>query len=315
MRASLSQFLLFSGYLLARSVWQQPRFETVLLLSGLVVMVAGLVHDFGMRQGMIDGVMLWTPIIRSLLMVGLFIFPMQQHAAHSKEIVLFSTHLQSQLQQKEQELREAFEREQRLTRAAAIEKERERITLELHDGVASQLATIVALSEKSGSRSGDQDVQDTAKYALKELRLVIDTLSSQNNDLHYTLASFREYCLNPVEKLGIEVDFSVHTIPTIENLTQQQSLNIVRILQEGLNNAVRHGQPKCISLHGEIVGQRLRLILENHGGYGLIEGGENGYGLGSIRKRVEELGGVAILEPIEKGARLMLEVPFGRKLE
>lgn len=299
--------LLFSLFLIIHHTWQTPTVDRLTILSGLFALAIAVIHDIALRQGALDSIMLWSPITRSLLLAGIAIFMMQRHATHSKEVALFSSRLQTRLTEKESELHAAFKREQALSEAAATEKERERITLELHDGVASQLATIIALSENDQQPDTSRSIRENARHALQDLRLVIDTLSDRNSDLLFTIASFRQYCLNPVEKMGIGIEYAVYDLPNIDHLTPETALNIIRILQEGLSNALRHGAPDTIRLYHEIHGDKLRLILENCGGV-TVSDSPKGYGLENMSKRAEQIGGKAWLEPIEGGARLILQI-------
>jgi len=101
----------------------------------------------------------------------------------------FAAHLAVQLSEAEDKLKASFAREQERERAAALARERTRLMRDLHDGLGGQLVSIVALSERN-SESGN--IGEAARAALKDLRLVIDSMDDIGGDLMLALASWRD---------------------------------------------------------------------------------------------------------------------------
>ena len=170
------------------------------------------------------------------------------------------------------------------------------------------MTTIVALADRPEKLS--DEIKQSARNALVDLRLVIDTMTVSSGSLRYYLGLFRDRCINPLETLGISVFWSMTRLPEIDNVPQEKALNIMRILQESVNNAIKHGNPAEISITGEPDGvEGFRIEITNRGGKatGFADGG--GMGLANMRKRAHALGGSLDYALTETGASVVLTVP------
>jgi len=80
------------------------------------------------------------------------------------------------------------------------------------------------------------------------------------------------------------------------------AMHLFRIAQEAVNNAVRHGQPKQITLSLAQTAQRLEVAVTDDGrGLDEIPAGHSGIGLASMRQRARLLGGDCSIQPREGG--------------
>lgn len=293
--------------LAAGAVRENHRADLIFIYGGLLTLTASVLRDTLVREGVIDGVTLWTRNMHPIILIGVIGFAMYRYVARTRRIASFSVELKESLEAREQELRQLFREEREKAQWIAAEKERLRIISELHDGVASQLVSIVALSESTEDTG--TAVRDIARDALRELRLVIDTTSGDAIDLDFILGAFRERCLSPVERTGLAVTWDIGALPPVQGLTPAQAQDIMRILQEALANALRHGEPDSIALRGRHTGERIELALENSGGRPLAEGA-GGRGIENSRRRAEALGGRVRYETIAGGTRVLLSFPL-----
>ena len=88
------------------------------------------------------------------------------------------------------------------------------------------------------------------------------------------------------------------------------SVHTYRILQEALNNVVRHAGVKEAWVRLQFRAHSLRLEIEDHG-KGLVPGrGKPGIGLVAMRERAELVNGVILFQkPAEGGTLVHLTVP------
>ena len=87
---------------------------------------------------------------------------------------------------------------------------------------------------------------------------------------------------------------------------------IVRAVREGVNNALRHGQPRHVSVRVAETGDGISFrVTDDGGGFRRPEGERSGYGLLGMRERVEALGGrFSVVEVgLPAGVSLFGEVP------
>lgn len=203
------------------------------------------------------------------------------------------------------------------------EDERRRLALELHDGIGQTLTALVnhlrrvrqATADAMAAGGLDQGIElaDLALDDVRELsRLlrpsVLDDLGLQAA-LSWLVRIMRERA-GLTTLLDWDLEESAELDPEVETL-------VFRIVQEGLNNIVKHsGQHDAkVAIAGG--GTRLELEIADSGrGFepaeALSRAGEAGLGLRGIRDRIELFGGRFELAASRGGgSRLRVVVPLG----
>ena len=102
-------------------------------------------------------------------------------------------------------------------------------------------------------------------------------------------AALEEMCRAYETRLGIPIIARID----LSDLTPSVEHAVLRVVQEALGNAVRHGNPATIELDVTGAGESVSLTIRDDGtGFDLDRVAErHGMGLELIRERVEELGG------------------------
>lgn len=165
----------------------------------------------------------------------------------------FAGRLVARVAEAEEKLKASFAREEERARAAALARERARLMRDLHDGLGGQLVSIVALSERGNGSAG---IGEAARAALKDLRLVIDSMDDIGGDLMLALASWRERAMAQLRPHGIALDWQIASaegLPVHPELRPWHVIQIVRILDEALTNAVKHAQASRIIVRIETI--------------------------------------------------------------
>jgi signal transduction histidine kinase len=89
------------------------------------------------------------------------------------------------------------------------------------------------------------------------------------------------------------------------SLTPEQSLNLLRILQEGLNNALKHSNADVISIDINSHDDLKISITDN--GIGFISANSKGYGIDNMKARAKESGFQLYFKQTQpKGTEMML---------
>jgi signal transduction histidine kinase len=191
---------------------------------------------------------------------------------------------------------------------------------DLHDGLGGQLISIVALSERGHEGA---TITDAARAALKDLRLVIDSMDDIGGDLMLALGSWRERAAMQLRPHDIVLDWRVATpqgLPLHPELRPWHVIQIVRILDEAVTNAVKHASARHIAVAIE--------TRDNGGGsYGVISIADDGSGfalgddgeaagasqttrgLRNMRSRAARCGAVLDLSSDASGTRVRLQLP------
>ena len=232
----------------------------------------------------------------------------------------FAGQLVTRVREAEERLKASFVREEERARAAALANERTRLMRDLHDGLGGQLVSIVALSERGNEGA---TIADAARAALKDLRLVIDSMDDIGGDLMLALGSWRERATAQLRPHDIALDWRVATpqgLPLHPELRPWHVIQIVRILDEAVTNAVKHAQAR-----------RVVVTIETRDGgqgpYGVISvaddgrgfapagnsaaagAGQTARGLRNMRSRAMRCGAVLDLSSDASGTRVQLQLP------
>lgn len=232
----------------------------------------------------------------------------------------FAGQLVTRVREAEERLKASFAREEERARAAALANERTRLMRDLHDGLGGQLVSIVALSERGHEGA---TITDAARAALKDLRLVIDSMDDIGGDLMLALGSWRERASAQLRPHDITLDWRVATpqgLPLHPELRPWHVIQIVRILDEAVTNAVKHAEARRIAV-------TIDTLDGTQGPYGVIsvtddghgfavsgngEAGRNGQtarGLRNMRSRAARCGAVLDLSSDASGTRVRLQLP------
>jgi signal transduction histidine kinase len=189
----------------------------------------------------------------------------------------------------------------------AVTRERRRIALELHDGLAQELAYIAAHAPRIAAASQDPAaarIAEAAACALEESRLAISSLS------HEPRSALGATLVRAAEQIATRADavVRVERLDAVEVETVIYA-DLVRIVREATTNAVRHGAREVtLSLAG---GDQLVLTIADDGsGFRQADdepGLYSGYGLSGMRERAERAGGRLRIRS-EPGRGTVLEV-------
>jgi signal transduction histidine kinase len=218
--------------------------------------------------------------------------------------------LEQRVRQKEKELERNFDQLERLSRAAAVTEERQRIMTDMHDGIGAQLISALCLAESE--QASPREVAAVLRECIDDLRLTIDSLESTDNDLLPALGNFRYRIEGRLRALGIELEWRVNDLPALPYLSARTLLHILRILQEAFANVLKHALAKRIRLEtGVAPGQRRVFIRVSDDGQGFAPTEVEGRGLGNMARRAASIGGELRLSSSAEGTTVELFLPSG----
>ena len=109
---------------------------------------------------------------------------------------------------------------------------------------------------------------------------------------------------------GLRVDFSgQEQLPPMSNT---QAITLYRLVQEGINNVVKHAKAESIWINLEYVDGEVSISLEDDGqGFAISHEANYGIGLDGLRERFLDLGGSLDIEStVGKGTRLYGSLPI-----
>jgi len=174
--------------------------------------------------------------------------------------------------------------------AAALADQRGRIARDLHDGLAQELAFVVAHSRALARRADDDELWSVcwaAERALDESRRAIAALTADDDEaLHIALAHTAEAVAG---RLGTAVTLELDERVEVPGETKEA---LLRIAREAITNAARHGA--ATRVHVRLSGEdtvRMR-VSDNGSGFDVAAApGPGRLGLTGMRERAAALGG------------------------
>ena len=204
-------------------------------------------------------------------------------------------------------------------RQAAILDERNRLAREIHDTLAQGLTGIVIQLEAAKEilstapdRAHSHVVRAAAlaRESLTEARRSVRALRPQVLE-HQDLPSALERLASQFAATAqLPITFTLHGSPS--PLPTEVAANLLRISQEAIINAWKHGKPQTISLDLEFFAHELHLRVQDDGrGFDILSSPPgSGFGLTSMRERAERLGGVlTITSTPGHGTTIAVTVP------
>jgi len=193
------------------------------------------------------------------------------------------------------------------TVAMVSETERQRIGLELHDVLAQQLAGLAFLSKAFEVKLSAQmpgfsaqaaqlaQLAQLASEAVLQVRNLSSGLYPAELERRGLVAALRELALGQEQIYQKSCTFR-HTglSPTIDPAV---SLNLFRIMQEALTNAMKHSHAAQVTIHLHATKKELYLIVSDDGrGFAPAMAQSDGKGIRIMNYRSESIGAHLLIE-------------------
>jgi signal transduction histidine kinase len=166
---------------------------------------------------------------------------------------------------------------------------RARVAANLHDDLSQRvMAARMALYVERNNPDRKEDVLDGQ---LRDLVGAIRDLSHHDHVLYPGQACGLAQALEELARsmddaglsVGLEMRAGLDLLPTV-------GLELYRVVQEALSNAVRHGGARRVTIALRDLGGTVELEVRDDGS-GMAKGGQPGIGMLTMRERVELLGG------------------------
>lgn len=204
----------------------------------------------------------------------------------------------------------------------AEERDRHRIAKDLHDSLGQQLSAIKLYLNALKTIS---PVTDKAKYQtiLSKSVGVLDEATAELSDICFNLmpAALNAYGLiYAIDELThklkfskkINIDVIVH--PGFSPLDKTLEINIFRVIQEFINNSIKHGKAKQIKIElgYQKKNKQIELLLKDDGrGFNTSKlNNRTGMGLQNVKSRIDfHKGKVAIRSVPGKGTSYEINIP------
>jgi signal transduction histidine kinase len=201
----------------------------------------------------------------------------------------------------------------------SAEKERGRITRELHDMIGYALTNVIVMMNAAPVLLRDEPealeelfgkIRAQAEGALAETRSILRRLRDIQPFEPIGLRAIWHLTRGFQGATGVEVKLNLGNLPS--SFGHKLDSVLFRLIQEGLTNAFRHGKATRVRINLWLTeGEILVSVLDN--GSVLAPGAEisEGIGLAGMRERLSEYGGQVKWRMVVDGFELLAQIPYG----
>ena len=279
-------------------------------VAGAVYLVL-MVHDLlvAMDRAHIDMLFVRQYAALPMFMAVTLVWTQRYRQAFA-EIERLSQGLAQQVEAQRQALEDNYRRLVAAERGRVLSQERERLVSDLHDGLGLHLLTALQMARSGGGTH--EAMADTLQDCLDELRVSIDSMSNiDERDPVLLLGSLRFRLAPRLRAAGVQLDWQVHgEVAAQPWLDAPSALHLLRIVQEALSNAVRHGRASRVLLKVEALGRGVAVsVVDNGSGFDAAREAV-GLGLAHMRKRAATIGAQLSIEPgVQGGTVVRLVAP------
>lgn len=232
--------------LLAHS-WQHRNFEGAILGCSSLLFVLLSIRDLSIMLGALP--------VESILLsqyTGILLFfsacwiIFRRYKSLLEDLETSNESLNSELTVREQQLFRQFNLLRKIEQQRTQDDERRRIMQDIHDGVGSSLVSALNLSETRPLEQ--EEMRDVLQECLDDLRMAIDSLDPQSDDLLALLGNFRWRYERRLKASGVTLLWSVTDIQKLEGYSSRDLFDLLRIVQEIFANSLKHAKASKIEL-------------------------------------------------------------------
>lgn len=245
-------------------------------------------------------------------------------------IISFVAYYQRRLMHEQVEKQQLKSEAQQRMLSATIqtqESERKRIAKDLHDEIGAMLAAIrlgiilIGSDESTGEFGADkaQETKGLIEDTIKNVRRISHDLMPATLEKFGLTTALKELCQRLEKASGVRMDY--HDESAGIRLNTQSELALYRIVQELINNALKHANPKKITITLQKAEAHLYLTVTDDGnGFDLAytqgqPNGARGLGMSSVESRTSLLQATIHYQTAPgRGTQVSIETPLQENL-
>jgi signal transduction histidine kinase len=308
---------LITPFLAVIAAWRQRNALSWLLVAALSFATVSGIHDqlLAQRVGWLKTVapdwfghrIFLLHHAANVLLAVMGCLLVQRFLAALRQAQDLHSTLEVRVAAKEREVAENYQRIAELDRQATRNEERARMMQDMHDGLGSQLFTSLAKLQR-----GHLDQSQLARIlesCIADMRLTLDATDPEEDDLLAALSSFRFRWNEQVQGSGIEISWVLELGPGPVHAREGVALQLLRILQEALSNAIRHSGGSRLEVRLTRSEAHLLLEVADNGRGMPAHSDSHGHGMQNMKDRARRIGGELTISSSALGTTLSLRAP------
>lgn len=216
-------------------------------------------------------------------------------------------HLEQRVAERTLQLEQTHQQVLQMEKQQLLTRERDRIMQEMHDGMGAHLVSAMSVLEKD--KVNPLDARSILEEALNDLRLMVDSLDCVDGDLAMVLGMYRQRLNRILEGTQVSLDWQVSDVPHLETLSAGMVLQVLRIVQEAVSNALKYAGASRLRIRTQYADDRIELLVDDNGcGFGADC--LKGRGIDNMRRRAAQIGArLSIDTSPGQGVTVTLAIP------
>jgi signal transduction histidine kinase/ligand-binding sensor domain-containing protein len=203
-----------------------------------------------------------------------------------------------------------------IERQNVLEKERHRISKDMHDEVGASLTRISILSELAKKQQNEpakaqqtiSQISEISGSVVDEMSEIIWAMNPRNDTLDSFTSYVRQYASSYLETAGIDGKYAFPFEIPPWPMSSELRRNLFLTVKEAMHNIVKHSGAGKMRMQLNFKDNLLQIIITDDGKGFIIENAKAwGNGLINMRKRIEESGGRFVISS-EKGKGTRIEL-------
>jgi len=212
-------------------------------------------------------------------------------------------------------LDQKIQEQKKISRAIieAQEAEKHHIGLELHDNISQLLAGTKMFLSTASKRN--EIVREALTYPLELIGKLMDEVRMLSHSQVTPLKNIdlQELVTDMLKKLtmGTAIELKLAYSISDEELVDDLKLNIYRIIQEQMNNILKHAEAKKVSVALKKQENSISIIVSDDGKGFIVGNKRKGIGISNIMNRVESYNGTMQIESSPgNGSTFTITIPL-----
>lgn len=200
-----------------------------------------------------------------------------------------------------------------------MDRERERMGRELHDGICQDLASVALYStslaqrleiEQSKESQAATEIADLLSKAIQNVRQMARGFDPLRLELIGLVDALEDFCANTESLFRISCKF--YCKETLSGLKPNIQTQLFRIVQQAVHNAISHGKATKIKIDLSTENNQGRLMIQDNGtGMPTLPQVRHGIGLHTMAYRARLISGVLEVAPHSpRGTAVICQFPL-----
>ncbi len=223
------------------------------------------------------------------------------------ELEVLNSSLEQRVAQRTDALRKKHKQLLLLEKNEVLASERDRIMLEMHDGMGAHLVSILSMTD--AEKVDVKRLKSSVKDALQDLRMMIDSMDPVENDLGLVLGMYRQRICSTLKESSVKLHWDVVDFPVMSDLTPHRVLQVLRIVQEAVTNSLKYSGSETIRISNGVEEGHPYILVQD---FGLGMKGDcinKGRGLRNMQKRAITIGADVRIQSDGSGVTVKLLLP------